>query len=276
MKAICIVVQSVYDFDPRVRRKAEALAAAGYSVDVLALVPPTGATSYILNGVNVHAVSLGKKRGSLARYLFEYVAFFLWAFIRVSRSMRHRHYAVIDVNTLPDFLIFAPVVARWMGAKLILDMHEITPEFYMSKYGFTQTSRIVRLITWLEKISFTFADRVITIHKPAEDLLVTRGLPREKSTILMNSVDETRFSSMGLSPGSAAPEPADTFTMMYHGTLTRMYGLDLAIEALGLAHDSMPGARLWILGSGPEQPKLQLLANERCRCICCLARQSPA
>src|SRR5215510_6628953 len=207
MKAICIVVQSVYDFDPRVRRKAEALAAAGYSVDVLALVPPTGTTSYILNGVNVHAVSLGKKRGSLARYLFEYVAFFLWALVRVSRSMRHRHYAVIDVNTLPDFLIFASVVARWMGAKLILDMHEITPEFYMSKYGLAQTSRSVRLITWLEKISFTFADRVITIHKPAEDLLVTRGLAREKSTVLMNSVDEARFSSTSFSPGSAAPEP---------------------------------------------------------------------
>src|SRR5262249_37979431 len=122
---------------------------------------------------------------------------------------------------------------------------------------------IVRLITWLEKISFTFADRVITIHKPAEDLLVSRGLPREKSTILMNSVDETRFSSTSFSPGSAAPEPADTFTMMQYGTLTRMYGLDLAIEALSLAHDSMPGAQLWILGSGPEQPKLQLLANQR-------------
>jgi hypothetical protein len=46
---------------------------------------------------------LGKKRGSLAPYLFEYAAFFLWAFVRVLLLMQHRRYVVIDVSTLPDF-----------------------------------------------------------------------------------------------------------------------------------------------------------------------------
>jgi hypothetical protein len=129
MKSICLLVQNVYDFDPRVRRKAEALAAAGYVVDVLALRPPDGRTTYTLNGVNVHTIALGKKRGSLVQYFFEYAAFFAWAFVRVPLQMRRRHYAVVDVNTLPDFLVFAPILARWMGAKIVLDMHEITPEF---------------------------------------------------------------------------------------------------------------------------------------------------
>ena len=110
MKSICLVVQSYYHIDPRVRRKAEALVAAGYSVDVLALRAPDGERCYTLNGVDVRTISLGKKRGSLARYIFEYVAFFLWTFVRVPLQMRKRRYAVIDVNTLPDFLIFAPVI----------------------------------------------------------------------------------------------------------------------------------------------------------------------
>ena len=42
MKSVCILVQTLYEFDPRVRRKAEALVAAGYSVDVLALRRPGG------------------------------------------------------------------------------------------------------------------------------------------------------------------------------------------------------------------------------------------
>jgi glycosyltransferase involved in cell wall biosynthesis len=49
---------------------------------------------------------------------------------------------------------------------------------------------------------------------------------------------------------------------MYHGTLTRIYGLDLAVEAFAIARPDMPGAELWILGSGPEQPVLQALANK--------------
>src|SRR5690242_3235767 len=98
MKSICLIVQSVYDFDPRVRRKAEALVAAGHSVDVLALRPAGGKRDYVLNGVHVYTVALGKRRGSLIRYSYEYAAFFAWAVARVTRLMRRRRYAAIDVN----------------------------------------------------------------------------------------------------------------------------------------------------------------------------------
>ena len=262
MKSICLVAQSIYDSDPRVRRKAEALVAAGYAVDVLALRPPNGKARYVLNGVTVYTVSLGKKRGSLARYMFEYAAFFLWTFVRVPMLMRRRHYVAVDVNTLPDFLIFAPIVARWMGAALVLDMHEITPEFYMSKYGIARNSMLIRLITWLERISFNFADQVLTINQPILDLLVRRGLSPSKSTVIMNAVDEAPFAESARRAAAASP-PSDRFVMMYHGTLTRTYGLDLAIEAFAIAHKQMPGAEMWILGSGPESEPLAAQA-QRC------------
>src|SRR5207249_7018308 len=104
MKSICILLQGPYDIDMRVRRKAETLVAAGYSVDVLALRAPKGQKRYTLEGVKVYTLPLGKRRGSLARYAFEYAAFFLWAFVRVTLQMPLRRYAAIDVNTLPDFL----------------------------------------------------------------------------------------------------------------------------------------------------------------------------
>src|SRR6266481_4317409 len=261
MKSVCLVVQNVYDIDCRVRRKAEALVSAGYSVDVLALAPAHGKRAYTLDKVNVYTVSLGKKRGSLARYLFEYAAFFLWVFVRILLLMRHRRYVAIDVNTLPDFLIFATVPARWMGAKLILDMHEITPEFFISKYGIAEDSWLVRLLQFQEKISFDCADHVITISEPIQSLLVRRGLPSSKTMVVMNAADEARFSP---SSGAAASDNrSHAFVMVYHGTLTRLYGLDIAIEAFSMVHEEMPGAELWILGSGPEQGSLAVLAQER-------------
>jgi glycosyltransferase involved in cell wall biosynthesis len=267
MKSICLLVQSVYDSDPRVRRKAEALAAAGWVVDVLALCPFDGRKAYTLNGVNVRTCALGKQRGSLVRYFFEYAAFFAWAFVRMPLQMRRRHYAVIDVNTLPDFLVFAPVLARWMGAAIVLDMHEITPEFYRSKYGMARNSWAVRLLTYLERISFRFADKVVTINEPIQDLLIERGLRRSKSTVVMNAADEARFnhgsdssSTTGTTP---TPPPADKFVMMYHGTLTPIYGLDIAIDAFAMAHKEMPEAEIWILGSGTEAGALARLAEQR-------------
>jgi glycosyltransferase involved in cell wall biosynthesis len=263
MKSVCFVVQNVYDYDKRVRRKAEALVAAGYSVDVLALRDSSGKKSYTLNGVNVRTILLGKKRGSFARYFFEYAMFFMWVFIRVHLQMVQRRYLAIDVNTLPDFLIFAPILAKWMGAKLILDMHEIAPEFYISKYRCAENSWTVRMVKYFEKISIAFADYVVTINEPIQGLLADRGLPHWKSTVIMNSADEAQFCVA--SNRSTAAEAGDKakFVMMYHGTLTHIYGLDIAIEGFALAHKKMPGAEFWILGSGPEKNALEELAQVR-------------
>jgi glycosyltransferase involved in cell wall biosynthesis len=262
MRSICILVQNVYDHDIRVRRKAEALVAAGHSVDVLALRASASAKRYTLNGVQVFTVPLGKKRGSRIRYAFEYAAFFLWASALVAlRTWRHR-YDVIDVNTLPDFLVFAAAGARWMGAKIVLDMHEITPEFFMSKYGVGERSAWVRLLQWIERRSFGFADRVITINEPIRELLERRGLPRWKSSVIMNAVDEALFTGHGAPAPAADPVPG-RFVMMYHGTLTSVYGMALGIEALALARREVPGAELRILGSGPELNALQELARRR-------------
>ncbi len=260
VKSVCILSQSLYEFDARVKRKAEALAAAGYDVDVLTLrTAPAAQKTYVRNGVTIHTISLGKRRSSLPRYFFEYVVFFAWAFTRVTLLTWRKRYAVIDVNTLPDFLVFAAIVARWMGAKIVLDMHEITPEFYRSKYGIAENAWLVSVLTLLERVSFNFADRVMTVNEPILNLLVSRGLPRQKSTVLMNAADEARFATTS---ASRAPVARPTFAMLYHGTLTRIYGLDIAVEAFALAEKDMPGAELWIIGLGPEQQALKQQAEQ--------------
>lgn len=261
MKTVCMIVQNHYDMDIRVRRKAEALVAAGYEVDVLALASAKDPKeSYTLCGVNVYAMPLGKKRGSLLRYAFEYFAFLFWSFWKLSRLMGRRRYAVVDVNTLPDFLIFAGAYAKLRGAKLLLDMHEITPEFFMSKYGKGEKAFSIRVQKVLEWFSMKFADHVLTINEPINKLLQGRGLRAGKSTVIMNAVDDALFAS---AVTTNAPELAGanaTFVMMYHGTLTPIYGLDISITAFGKVHEQMPGAEFWILGGGTEKKSLEELA----------------
>jgi glycosyltransferase involved in cell wall biosynthesis len=265
MKSICVLVQNFYEIDIRVRRKAEALVAAGYSVDVLALKSKfSKGETYELNGVTVHTFELGKQRGSGLRYVYEYATFLLWCTLKIGKLMKQKRFSVIDINTLPDFLVFAGILARWRGAKLLLDMHEITPEFMMSKYGYPRGKWQVRLASWLELISIKYADHVLTINQPIDELLLGRGLRAGKSTIIMNAADEEIFAK-ALVPDARAPRemPAKPpFLMMYHGTLTKIYGLDIAIEAYAKARAQMPGAEFWILGGGTEQAALEARAKE--------------
>jgi glycosyltransferase involved in cell wall biosynthesis len=109
-----------------------------------------------------------------------------------------------------------------------------------------------------------YADHVLTINQPIQELLETRGLTAEKSTIIMNAADEEIFARARLPGASAGREmPAKPpFVMMYHGTLTKIYGLDIAIEAYAQARARMPGAQFWILGGGTEQAALERKARE--------------
>jgi glycosyltransferase involved in cell wall biosynthesis len=263
MKSICILVQSDYQMDIRVRRKAEALVAAGYAVDVLALRAASSAKKrYVLNNVQVHTLSLGRQRGSLGRYAFEYLTFLVWVFVKLTLLSFRRAYAVIDVNNLPDFLVFAALPARCKGTKVVFDMHEITPEFVMSKYQVGANHWLVRLALAMERASMRFADHVVTINEPVQQLLEKRGLPPGRCTVVVNSVDEDLF--RGASNRMPTPDPSAgkaTFVMMYHGTLTRIYGLDIAMEAFGKANADMPGAEFWIVGEGPETSALQAQAR---------------
>lgn len=262
MKSICLIVQNYYDIDPRVRRKAEFLQASGFSVDVIALLPSNREPGdYKLNGVTVYPIKIAKERGSFLRYIYEYLVFFISAFGKVSGLMFKNKYQVIDVNTLPDFLVFAAFLPKLLGAKVVLDMHEVMPEFYMSKFEVPESHWVIRAIKVQEWLSIRFADQVLVINEPIKSVLVKRGLNPSKTTILLNSVDERLFSSNGNVHEGVRPEPG-RFVMAYHGTLTHIYGLDIALRGFALAHSQMPGAEFWVIGDGPECPNLERIAAE--------------
>jgi glycosyltransferase involved in cell wall biosynthesis len=72
----------------------------------------------------------------------------------------------------------------------------------------------------------------------------------------MNSVDPKV-----LPAGGARRDRA--FTVAYHGTLTRWYGIDLLIDAFAQLRDGVPGARLMILGEGDALAGLRRRADAR-------------
>ena len=50
---------------------------------------------------------------------------------------------------MPDFLIFTAVIPKLLGAKVVLDMHDLMPEVYMAKYGPRHWKWMVPVLRWL-------------------------------------------------------------------------------------------------------------------------------
>jgi glycosyltransferase involved in cell wall biosynthesis len=246
MNKICMVVHQNYYGDGRVRRYAESLAEAGAQVDILCVRNDKVTSGESQRGIRVMTIPVGRGYKNRLSYLFEYaLAFMLFAFYLLVLHLRNR-YDVIHVHNMPDFLLFVALIPKWLGAKLILDIHDPMPEFYMSKYGTPRDTLGVRLLRLQERWATRMAHEVITANQYFRENLIQRGIPADKITVVNNIPDEKIFHRNGYQRDFQ--NKRQHFTLIYPGTIAPRYHLDVAIRALPRIIPSVPNVRLKIIG----------------------------
>jgi len=258
MAKICMIAYTFYQSDPRVRREAEALASRGDSVDFICVEDPKRRSEEQLMGVRLYPLKVSRYQGgSTLRYLFIYLSFLIRSAALVTRLHFKRRYDVVHVHTMPDFLVFAALIPKLFGAKVILDVHDLMPELYICKFG-KADGLIVRFITWIEKRSIAFAHRAIAVSIPHRNALVEHGNPLEKFSVIMN-VPDPRIFSEGC---TSQREPNGRFRLIYHGTVARRHGLEIALRAVALVRKEIPELEFLVIGHGDDMERIQKLAPE--------------
>lgn len=258
---LCMVVHAHYPVgEPRVQREARAATAAGYDVHIVSLGGRNEAAQEVIEGARVHRVAIQHRRGfGLLRTTVEYVRFSFAASVAVARLHRRHRFAVVHVHAPPDFLIAAAVVPRLRGAKVILDIHDLSPDMFGARFGDSPAGRVLAaLLRAVETLSCHLADRVVTVHEPYRAELGAHGVPLEKITVLMNSPDVDLIDRARLS----VPASAVDFEVAYHGTVTSWYGVDLLVRAVGQLVPEFPGLRAVVLGEGDALEDVMSLAAE--------------
>jgi glycosyltransferase involved in cell wall biosynthesis len=258
MARVCMIGFTQYRTDPRVRREAEALVQRGDSVDVICIRADERDGRRSVEGVRLYEVWTPRYRGSnLLMYLAQYLVFFVVASLRSTWLHSKKRYDVIEVHTMPDFFVFTAAVPKLFGAKVLLDVHDLSPEMYQSKFGLARSHWLIRLLTWIERRSVSFADRAIAVHEPHLEVLTRHGNPKEKFEVLFNVADPRRFSPRTTEPGPDAP-----FKLVYHGTIAPRHGLDVAVRAVNLARHEIDRMEFTIIGAGDDVPRIERLIAE--------------
>lgn len=252
MKKILMVVYSYFPQDVRPRREAEALINAGYEVDIICLRLPDQTKFETIFGVNTYRINISKSRSSRKKYIFLYASFFINAFFLLTRLFLKNHYVVIHVHNMPDFLVFVGVIPKLFGSKVILDLHDPTPEMLMTKYAESKDSIWTKLLKWQEKVSIRFSHKVLTTNKSFLDKFISRGCPPEKITIVMNSPQESIFNKF--INKSEEKSDGNKYVVMYHGIIIKRYGFEELLNALNLLKDKIPGLELRVYGIGEDLP----------------------
>jgi glycosyltransferase involved in cell wall biosynthesis len=238
-RPIAMLTHSYYEEDPRVRREAEALAAAGHAVDVFALRRPSDPASETIAGVAVRRLGVQRHQGAgLGVYLAEYLAFFLRAGFALVRAHPRRRYGLVQVHTLPDFLVFATLPLRMVGVPVILDLHEAMPVFFGSRFH-SRLGGIARAVLGLqERLATRYASAVITVNEALGDRLLGLGVPAKKLTIVPNVPSLARFDPAAC---PARPFMADgRLVLVYAGGLSPIYELDVVLDAIAILRTRRP------------------------------------
>jgi len=268
-----MVAYTYYLNDPRVRREAEALAQQGFKIDCFCLRKKGQAKRDVVNGVNIYCLPLSKYRGaSTLKYISAYILFFALAFFTVSKFYFRRRYDVIQFHTLPDFIIFAGIIPKICGVKLLLDMHELTPELYMLKSGVNMSHPMIKILRLIEKICVRFADAIIVVDDLIKRLLLQRYNFKPNIIVIMNCADDKLFRPDCL-PRSVGSKD---FSLIYHGTLTPLYGLEFAIQAVAKLTNQIPHLEFRIFGNEEDAGYLKKLVEELdvCRYVIFMGRVS--
>jgi glycosyltransferase involved in cell wall biosynthesis len=225
---ILMIGYTNYETDPRVIREAEAAIQAGFDVDFLALRRKNDPPHEVVRGVTVIHLNQSRYRGSKhASYLIEYAKFFFRCFVKSTLLHLRRRYSVIHVNNMPDFLVFSTILAKLMGAKILLDIHDPMPDTFASKFKSGNGGFFYKLLLWQERLSASYADRVLTVHEPVkEGILVKHGLRRDAIDVISNFADEQLFQFREQPPINGK------IRLIFHGTILERYGLRKLMLAL--------------------------------------------
>lgn len=258
-RTIGMVTHSFYESDNRVVRYAETLAARGDTVNVFALRrSPQLPKMEVIEGVNVFRIQdrFGKNERSKFSYFWPLVRFLAVSSWWLTRSHLRKKYDLLHIHNIPDFLIFSACYPKLTGTPVVLDVHDIVPEFFSSKFGTNNKGAAFTLLKLMERVSAAMADQVIIANHLWLETYMARTHTRGRCTAFINNVDSGIF----------APVPRKRndgkLIILFPGGLQWHQGLDIAIRAFGRIRAQVPNAEFHIYGDGNAKESLVALTAE--------------
>jgi len=254
----CMISYSYYEADNRVRRYAEALVKSGHSVDAFSLSrKPELPAREVIEGVTVHRLQgRAKNEKTPLQHLVRQLGFWMKSATMLAGWNPANAYTLVHVHNPPDFMIFAAAASKWRGAKLILDIHDIVPELYDSKFPSSLAKAMIAALKWVEKLSMGFADHVIVSNHLWHQKIIARSSAAEKTSVYINYVDPALFY-----PHSRIRRD-NRFVAVFPGSISWHQGLDLAIKALARIQTELPAAEFHVYGVGHAKAGLLALVEE--------------
>jgi glycosyltransferase involved in cell wall biosynthesis len=262
-RRVLIVVQNLpVPFDRRVWLEATTLAQAGYAVSVISPKAKGFDASFeVLEDVHVYRYGLPLQGGNRVGYVAEFVWCFLRTAMKVARvAVTGRGFDVLQVCNPPETYWPIGVAVRLLGKKFVFDHHDLSPEMYQVKFG-DNGGRTLRLLCFLELMTFSVADLVLTTNESHKAVAITRGKRQPEDVYVVRSGPDLQ--RLCVYPRDPEWRRGKKHLLVYLGEICEQDGVDHLVRALGRLRDAgREGFHCVLVGGGPYQARIRDYADQ--------------
>ncbi len=253
----------------RLRETVKGLADRGFQITVVAPAPsyPTGivpegyaalsASRERIDGVSMIRLPAVILPGAgMSRRLVGHATFAASSIASIALARRHD---VALIESPPLFLALTARALRAAGLPYVFHVADPWPDFPIA-LGYLRSGLERRLAYALEDLAYRGAAAVTTVSPGLVELLGAKATAAGKVHLVPNGVDISRFDpSTGPEAAREALGWADTFTVVYAGTVGLAQGVGTLLDAAALVGE---GIQFHIVGEGVERPTLEARARD--------------
>ena len=240
---IAVIAYTTFSTDTRVQKEANAAAEAGYSLDIYTLDDENVSDYSNFNFKNSHILQY--KGQSKLKYSLSYVKFFLFCLFSLSLNFLKSRYKYVHIHNMPNFLVFAALVPRLLGSKIILDIHDLMPEIFSVKFKLPRSHSLIKMLYAEERLSAKFANKIIATNKFHIERFKENKIDNGKITEIINVADNKVFY-----PPENKNFYSEKLYLAYPSTLAKRLGIDDLIEAVEILNKKGLNIFLNIYGDG--------------------------
>ncbi|MBW1923279.1 MAG: glycosyltransferase family 4 protein [Deltaproteobacteria bacterium] len=208
----------------------------------------------LMEGIHVLRVKtyLGPNAGFFRR-IANYVSYLLAATL-FCRSVKD---VDIVVSTSPQFFcgLAGYAVSKRLNVPWLLEIRDLWPESIVA-VGALKSRSIISLLEGIESFMYRKADGIVSVTRSFVDHIVSRGVEREKVSVVTNGADLRRFDPLPKdNPVARELGLADRFVAAFIGTHGMAHGLEtvlLAAERLRKENNIL----FLLVGDGAERENI--------------------
>lgn len=142
---------------------------------------------------------------------------------------------------------------------VVLDIQDMWPDS-LGASGMIQNRFLLGIVNGATNLLYRHCDHIQVLSSGFRDLLLERGVPTEKITIIYNWADEQEpIEDRSLPEGF---NPKDGFRILFAGNMGSAQNLDTVIEAAALIEPELPDCIFYFIGDGIDKGRLAAKARE--------------